>query len=199
MKKIFVSTVVALAAISVAKASIISRGFFDEAMENYALKTEVADISALQSKISDTSWAFDGSFAYDFQNVGLYGPIALYVANPTIATLFDALLTSGTNSLIYRLYNMIVFGYTNYNSDSDVEGIAGLTRNVKGINAKLGTIPATYSNVGAALVGIDAKITAKELPENKNDGQYVLTAIKVNGSVSYVWVKMDLTTEEQTE
>ena len=31
------------------------------------------------------------------------------------------------------------------------------------------------------------------------DGQYVLTAVKDNGNVSYVWVKMDLTTEERIQ
>ncbi len=192
------STILTLIGTSDANASIISRGFFDEAMANYALKTDVGDISDLQSKIIDISW-LDDELVKDFQNFALYGAVLEYVNNPSIASLFDAILTSGRDSLIYRLFKMIVYGGYMDNSGQIVDGMPVLMRRVSELSGKLGIIPAKYSNVGAALSAIDVQIDAKNLPDNTDDGQYVLTAVKDNGNVSYVWVKMDLTTEERIQ
>ena len=63
--------------------------------------------------------------------------------------------------------------------------------------AKIGTVPSEYSTVGDALTAMDAKIDAHELPADSDDGQYVLTAKKVGGAITYVWVKMDLATAEK--
>ena len=67
------------------------------------------------------------------------------------------------------------------------------------INTKIGTLPTEYATVGAALTAMDAKITAKNLPSTSDDGQYVLTAKKIGETISYTWVKMDLTNEEQSQ
>ena len=42
-------------------------------------------------------------------------------------------------------------------------------------------------------------IDAKNLPSTSADGQYVLTAKKIGETISYTWVKMDLTNEEQSQ
>ena len=65
--------------------------------------------------------------------------------------------------------------------------------------AKIGTLPDGYDSVGAALTAIDAKIDARELPSTSADGQYVLSAKKVGDTITYTWVKMDLTSEEQAQ
>ena len=64
---------------------------------------------------------------------------------------------------------------------------------------KIGDLPTEYATVGAALIAMDAKITAKNLPSTSDDGQYVLTAKKVGETITYTWVKMDLTNEEQIQ
>ena len=48
-----------------------------------------------------------------------------------------------------------------------------------------------------ALSAMDAKIVAKDLPADSDDGQYVLSAKKVGGTITYTWVKMDLTDAEK--
>ena len=65
--------------------------------------------------------------------------------------------------------------------------------------AKIGTLPTEYATVGAALTAIKSDIDAKSLPSTSADGQYVLTAKKVGETISYTWVKMDLTNEEQSQ
>ena len=67
------------------------------------------------------------------------------------------------------------------------------------INTKIGTLPAEYATVGAALTAMKSDIDAKSLPSTSADGQYVLTAKKVGETISYTWVKMDLTNEEQSQ
>ena len=64
---------------------------------------------------------------------------------------------------------------------------------------KIGTVPDGYETVGAALTAMDAKIDARELPSSSADGQYVLSAKKVGDTITYTWVKMDLTSEEQAQ
>ena len=67
----------------------------------------------------------------------------------------------------------------------------------KEANDKIGRLPTKYSTVGAALSAMDAKIDAHELPADSDDGQYVLSAKKVGDTITYTWVKMDLTDAEK--
>ncbi len=62
---------------------------------------------------------------------------------------------------------------------------------------KIGELPSEYATVGAALSAMDAKIDAHELPADSDDGQYVLSAKKVGDTITYTWVKMDLTDAEK--
>ena len=73
----------------------------------------------------------------------------------------------------------------------------GLTINA--ISSKIGTVPDGYDSVGAALTAMKSDIDAKNLPSTSDDGQYVLTAKKVGDTITYTWVKMDLTNEEQAQ
>ena len=63
----------------------------------------------------------------------------------------------------------------------------------------IGTLPDEYSTVGAALTAMKSDIDAKNLPSTSDDGQYVLSAKKVGDTITYTWVKMDLTNEEQAQ
>ena len=101
------------------------------------------------------------------------------------------------------LLDGIISGFR-YDSDGDGSPDApiGLIPNFMLANAnatKIGDLPTEYATVGAALTAMDAKITAKNLPSTSDDGQYVLTAKKVGETVTYTWVKMDLTNEEQIQ
>ena len=80
-----------------------------------------------------------------------------------------------------------------------VYGLKYLTTKVDANTAKIGTLPTEYATVGAALTAMDAKIDARELPSSSADGQYVLSAKKVGDTITYTWVRMDLTSEEQAQ
>ncbi|MFQ6744797.1 MAG: hypothetical protein ACLRFN_02350, partial [Alphaproteobacteria bacterium] len=78
----------------------------------------------------------------------------------------------------------------------DGKNLAGM---ISETDAKIGDLPTEYATVGAALTAMDAKIDARELPSTSDDGQYVLSAKKVGDTITYTWVKMDLTNEEQAQ
>lgn len=93
--------------------------------------------------------------------------------------------------LWYQLYGAvdgILYGYSYDNKYFD--GLMGL-------NSKIGSLPSDYDNVGDALNAMKSNIDAKNLPSDYDDGQYVLTAKKVGNAVTYTWVRMDTTDEEQ--
>lgn len=75
--------------------------------------------------------------------------------------------------------------------------LKGDAADLTALSDKIGTLPTGYSTVGDALTAMNAKIDAKDLPSNSDDGQYVLSAKKVGGTITYTWVKMDLTKSEQ--
>ena len=81
--------------------------------------------------------------------------------------------------------------YPNYNLAKEAQTTANSAIE------KIGTLPTEYSTVGAALSAMDAKIDAHELPADSDDGQYVLSAKKVGDTITYTWVKMDLTDAEK--
>ena len=83
---------------------------------------------------------------------------------------------------------------------NSVSNTANSARSVADANtAKIGDLPTEYATVGAALTAMDAKIDARELPSSSADGQYVLSAKKVGDTITYTWVRMDLTSEEQAQ
>ena len=103
----------------------------------------------------------------------------------------------------------IISGFPDTDGDGQSDSTPGIlpnfwlandAKNLANANAtKIGDLPTEYATVGAALTAMDAKITAKNLPSTSDDGQYVLTAKKVGETITYTWVKMDLTNEEQIQ
>ena len=116
----------------------------------------------------------------------------------------------GTNNSTYLLPNMNgtfsdapLLGLYELSNRIDKIGTVPEGKNLAGMisetDAKIGTLPTEYATVGAALTAMDAKIDARELPSSSADGQYVLSAKKVGDTITYTWVKMDLTSEEQAQ
>ena len=239
MRKSLVGAILCVMVTYNASASIISRGFFDEAMENYATNTAL-DLKANQSDLvnlsnivgtpkeltyGDIMGSFYineimGSVYYDtyadntVNNIselinlnytdtnfpGLVGVVeSLFhqrdrgdqwpIRLRDIFTDYELLYNNG----FYSFTELIINGGTVLDRDNvTVYGLKDLT-------IKIGDLPTEYATVGAALTAMDAKITAKNLPSTSDDGQYVLTAKKVGETITYTWVKMDLTNEEQIQ
>lgn len=168
MKKILISAVFGFGMIVTANASIISRGFFDEAIAKYALKSDVGDVSSLQSKIGDFTGynvpenMWKHTYTGHIREPGLGLLLAGYnwQAPTTISDAISVLLGSPddvTNGVLYQAFDTVCVRLR------DLEG-------------------SRFGN---------------KLPSASEDGQYVLTAKKVGDSITYTWVKMDLTSEEQ--
>ncbi|MBQ7056304.1 MAG: hypothetical protein IJN91_05260 [Alphaproteobacteria bacterium] len=90
-------------------------------------------------------------------------------------------------------------GLANLSTAYNLVGDSPIVTAVNANTAKIGTLPTEYATVGAALTAMKSDIDAKNLPSTSDDGQYVLTAKKVGDTITYTWVKMDLTNEEQAQ
>lgn len=253
--KLFVGAIFIMSVIGGASASIISRGFFDEAMKNYALKNDVGDVAALQSKIgtlptgtvrwlnnyidlhcdipgicmtditlptdiggllsllySDDKDAPSVTNLLDMMINGfLYGPDyidGLYDLNARLSSL-DEKNTTGWllfdkiednlpyKSELFNTYNFVE-GRQDMHTvihdsffDASFPGLAGVVNKL--LNGWTNAEDETY----LGLKEINTKVKATELPSDTDDGQYVLTAKKINGNITYTWVKMDLTDSEK--
>ena len=206
-------TILSLTGANYAGASIISRGFFDEAMENYAtntaldLKANQTDLTALSNKIGTLP---SGRFPIFSGAERLLPMINEPFTYPTsLAELITAIYGNAETGAHGLLEGIIGgFPYIQYGDDRPDDYIGLIhnfehARNAKELanaNAtKIGDLPTEYATVGAALTAMDAKIDARELPSTSDDGQYVLSAKKVGDTITYTWVKMDLTNEEQAQ
>ena len=186
--KLFVGAIFIMSVIGGASASIISRGFFDEAMKNYALKTDVGDVTALQSKIGTLP---TGTVRWLNNYMPLHCDIpGICMTDITLPTDIGGLL-----SLLYsddkdapsvtNLLDMMINGFL-YGPDY-IDGFCALNARLSSLEDK------TY----LGLEEINTKVKATELPSDTDDGQYVLTAKKINRNITYTWVKMDLTDSEK--
>lgn len=253
--KLFVGAIFIMSVIGGASASIISRGFFDEAMKNYALKTDVGDVAALQSKIgtlptgtvrwlnnnipihcdnpeicmtditlptdiggllsllySDDKDAPSVTNLLDMMINGFwYGPdyiYGFYDLNVKLSSLeehvaesqflFDKIEDSlPYKSELFNTYNFVEGRQDMYMVihdsffDASFPGLAGVVNKL--LNGWTNAEDETY----LGLKEINTKVKATELPSDTDDGQYVLTAKKINGNITYTWVKMDLTDSEK--
>lgn len=170
MKKILISAVFGFGMIVTANASIISRVFFDEAIAKYALKSDVGDVSSLQSKIGDFTgynvpenmWNYIYTGGIREPGLGAFLTGSNWQAPTTISDAISVLLGSPgnvTDGVLHRAF---------YKVDSRFNELEG----------------SRFGN---------------KLPSTSEDGQYVLTAKKVGNNITYTWVKMDLTSEEQSQ
>lgn len=122
MNKILISTIIGLTITSVASASIISRGFFDEQMTNYATlnlldsKANQSDITTLSNKIGTPD------------STATYGEVA---GRGTMSRLFyghendwfSAPFFSGQSNDINNIYDFLYNSYFN----TEFPGVAGIT------------------------------------------------------------------------
>lgn len=148
-----------------ANASIISRGFFDEAIAKYALKSDVGDVSSLQSKIGD----FTG------YNVP---------ANMWNYTYTGSIREPGLGALLTG---------RNWQAPTTIsDAISVLLGSPDDVNWAFYKVDSRFNELEGSRFG-------NKLPSTSEDGQYVLTAKKVGNNITYTWVKMDLTSEEQSQ
>ncbi|MBR3782144.1 MAG: hypothetical protein IKL14_02025 [Alphaproteobacteria bacterium] len=196
-----------------ADASLISRSFLDEALTSYATTTAL-DLKANQSDLTDLSDKIgtlpSGIFPIFPGSERLFPYLNQPFRYPTsLAELITALYGNSETGARGLLEGIIYgFPYIQYGDDRP-DGYIGLITNsslateakelANANTAKIGDLPTEYTTVGAALTAMDAKIDARELPSTSADGQYVLSAKKVGDTITYTWVKMDLTSEEQAQ
>ncbi len=197
MNKIFLGAVFGFTIMGSAGASIISRGFFDEQIGNYATldllnsKANKSELKMLTGQISDSinnllKPLWDGEardLVSDFNpnkvNVDIYGAFWL----------IEGYLTFLSRGLI--------------NGWTDTNGTEFL--GLKDVNIKIGDLPTKYQTVGAALSAIEgiaeeAKTLAeKAIPDPRaegSSGKFVLTVDVIGDSATYHWEKIDRTLDE---
>ena len=107
----------------------------------------------------------------------------------------------------YSFSDLIIDGGTLRDEDVTVYGLKDLTTKVDTNTAKIGTLPAGYDSVGAALTAIkgiaeDAKAAAlAAIPDPKQEGssgKFVLTVDIIGDNATYHWEKIDREGEATT-
>ena len=144
------------------------------------------------------------AYANDLANVNTAKIGDLPTPDTTVAGMMGHPVLLNREQTIIPLYDLILWGS---NGQIVMNPITGMTMpfpllGLHDITAKvnkIGDLPTEYATVGAALTAMDAKIDARELPSTSDDGQYVLSAKKVGDTITYTWVRMDLTSEEQAQ
>ena len=197
MNKIFLGAVFGVTIMGSAGASIISRGFFDEQIGNYATldllnsKADKSELKMLTGQIIDSiddllKPLWDGEardlvsgFNPNKVNVDIYGAFWL----------IEGYLTFLSRGLI--------------NGWTDTNGTEFL--GLKDVNIKIGVLPTKYQTVGAALSAIEgiaeeAKTLAeKAIPDPRaegSSGKFVLTVDVIGDNATYHWEKIDRTLDE---
>lgn len=197
MNKIFLGAVLGFTIMGSAGASIISRGFFDEQIGNYATldllnsKANKSELNMLTGQISDSidnllKPLWDGE-ARDL--VSGFNPNKVSVDIYGAFWLIEGYLTFLSSGLI--------------NGWTDTNGTEFL--GLKDVNTKIGDLPTKYQTVGAALSAIEgiaeeAKTLAeKAIPDPRaegSSGKFVLTVDVIGDNATYHWEKIDRTLDE---
>ncbi|MBQ7055364.1 MAG: hypothetical protein IJN91_00310, partial [Alphaproteobacteria bacterium] len=216
-----------------ADASIVSRGFFEEQIGNYATldllnsKANQSDLTNLSNIVGtptemtymnlsfdrdmyelfgETYWQQYGDTAVPTNDIsefirlsytdttfpGIAGILVRLFATQQrddenwpirLFTIFDDYSDLYRNSGGTYFYEYITDGGNS--SSGIVYGLRKLTNEVK----KIGTLPAGYDSVGAALEAINAKVDNKitNLSATASNGKYVLTAVKEGDQTTYAW------------
>ena len=257
-------TILGIVSTGTTNASIVSSGFLDEKLTEYALSTSLdlkanqTDLTALSNKIGTLpdgitvqgmykGWTDknDGTTYLGIKDLNtkigdlpteipntdsiwdIYGfaergtPIDLPdTIGGMFAMLFDEAVSHNGPSLP-SIMAKILIGFSGYsgNYNARIEGLSNLTSvynligdspivtAVKANTAKIGTLPAGYDSVGAALTAIkgiaeDAKAAAlAAIPDPKQEGssgKFVLTVDIVGDNATYHWEKIDREGETTT-
>ncbi len=76
----------------------------------------------------------------------------------------------------------------------------GILERIDDVETQIGTLPAGYDSVGAALEAINAKVDNKitNLSATASNGKYVLTAVKEGDQTTYAWESIDRSESETT-
>ncbi len=119
---------------------------------------------------------------------GMMGHPVLLNREQTIIPLYDLILWGSNGQIVMNPITGMTMPFP-------LLGLHDITAKVN----KIGDLPTEYATVGAALTAMKSDIDAKNLPSTSDDGQYVLSAKKVGDTITYTWVKMDLTNEEQAQ
>ena len=212
------SAILGLAVGAPADAALVSRGFLDEALENYATTTAL-DLKANQSDFTDLNTEISGSVDV-LRQLLEQGGYSYEFVNSIDPEKFPNTI-SGASFLLYqyleRFAGSILHGWTDSNgtyyagfadlnngwTDSEKKTYLG----VKGLNDKISTLPDGYETVGAALTAIkgiaeDARAAAlSAIPDPKAEGstgKFVLTVDIVGDNATYRWEKIDREGETTT-
>ena len=197
MNKIFLGAVFGLTIMGSAGASIISRGFFDEQIGNYATldllnsKANQSELNMLTGQISDSindllKPLWDGE-ARDL--VSGFNPNKVDVDIYGAFWLIEGYLTFLSSGLI--------------NGWTDIKGTEFL--GLKDVNTKIGDLPKKYQTVGAALTAIEGiaeeakTLSEKAIPDPRaegSSGKFVLTVDVIGDNATYHWEKIDRTLDE---
>ena len=80
------------------------------------------------------------------------------------------------------------------------QNIKGILERIDDVETQIGTLPAGYDSVGAALEAINAKVDNKitNLSATASNGKYVLTAVKEGDQTTYAWESIDRSESETT-
>ncbi len=92
---------------------------------------------------------------------------------------------------LVRVHEQEIYGNDNH---------TGLIDRTRAIERQIGTLPAGYDSVGAALEAINAKVDNKitNLSATASNGKYVLTAVKEGDQTTYAWESIDRSESETT-
>ena len=215
MNKYLMGIIIGLGTIGTTYASIVSRGFLEEALTNYAtstaldLKADKADLMTVSDTIEEWNKIAKMAGALDLcSNMNMD---AIVVNGETIFnSCYD---TYNVSDLIKRfvpyqgqyegnwfiqLLNLSTKGYTK--GLNQIKGLETLTSDIEDLSIKIGTLPDGYETVGAALTAMNAKIDGKisDLSATATNGKYVLTAVKVGDQTTYAWELIDRSESEAT-
>lgn len=198
-----------------ADASIVSRGFLDEALTNYAtnisldLKADTADLTALSDIIGTLPTTVIGFENYVLpNNIGEQLNI-IFNGNPDtnsdymrygLKDLYDRIQDLQDKDI--KIMRYLLDGYERglvSGSWREWRGLTEMDADIKNNTAKIGTLPDGYESVGAALTAMNAKIDGKisDLSATATNGKYVLTAVKVGDQTTYAWELIDRSESEE--
>ena len=216
MNKYLMGIIIGLGTIGTTYASIVSRGFLEEALTNYAtstaldLKADKADLMTVSDTIEE--W---NKIANIGGGVDLCSDMNMDAIVVNGERIFNSCYdTYNVSDLIKRfvpyqgqyegnwfiqLLELSTMGYTK-GLDQKIKGLETLTSDIEDLNIKIGTLPDGYETVGAALSAINAKVDNKieNLSETASAGKYVLTAVKVGDQTTYAWELIDRSESEAT-
>lgn len=216
MNKYLMGIIIGLGTIGTTYASIVSRGFLEEALTNYAtstaldLKADKADLMTVSdtieewNKIANIGGGIDFCSDMDWEGIVVNGERVFNSCYDTynvsdLIKRFVPYMGQREGNWFIQLLELSTKGYTK-GLDQKIKGLETLTSDIEDLNIKIGTLPAGYETVGAALSAINAKVDNKieNLSETASAGKYVLTAVKVGDQTTYAWELIDRSESEAT-